>query len=178
MYSQDKIPGAYQIETGTIIVPEQQTKQEHIVTYARVSSTENKTNLIAQSKRLQRFCRANGWVIHENITEIGSGLNDKRRKLTKLLEDGKITKLVVEHKDRLSRFGVNFIEIYCRKIGCELIVINQTSTEKEDLITDFIAVITSFCARIYGLRRKSRKTEQFIAELENEKAAISRKNSD
>lgn len=76
------------------------------------------------------------------------------------------TKLVVEHKDRLSRFGTSYIEIACKHFGCDVIYINDVSDEKEDLIQDFVSVITSFCARIYGQRRNKRRTEKLIKELE------------
>lgn len=158
-----------QLPTGTIIVLEDmdvKEKPEYTVTYSRVSSSENKTNLKYQSKRLSDFCFAKGWTIQKEITEIGSGLNDNRVKLLTLLKEGKVTRLVVEHKDRLSRFGVKYIEVLCKHIGCELIIINEAESEKEDLIQDFISVITSFCARIYGQRRSKRKTEQLIRELE------------
>lgn len=169
MYNKGQVPNAYQLESGTIIVEEKIKKQPYIVTYARVSSSENKSNLISQSKRLQRFCRANGWVVDRNIMETGSGLNDSRKKLNKLLEEGLVTKLVVEHKDRLARFGVNYIRLLCLHIDCELVIINSSSNDKEELINDFVAIITKFCARIYGLRRKNRHTEAFIKELNSEK---------
>lgn len=169
MYKLGRIPNAYQLESGTIIVEDRLVKPEYTVTYARVSSSENKDNLVRQSKRLNKFCRANGWVVTQSITEVGSGLNDKRRKLTKVLEEAKVTRLVVEHKDRLSRFGVNYIRILCQHIGCELVIINTTEVEKDDLIQDFVAVITSFCARLYGLRRKSRKALDLIQEIRDEK---------
>ena len=102
-----------------------------------------------------------------NIKEIGSGLNDKRKKLEDILRKHKPTRLVVEHKDRLCRFGFNYIKILCEHIDCELVVINESESEKEDLIQDFVSVITSFCARIYGQRRSKRKTEKLIRELEN-----------
>jgi len=163
----DKIPGAFRLPSGAIIVPDDKPKkQEYIVTYARVSSSENKDNLESQSKRLIDFCNAKGWQTHNNIQEIGSGLNDKRQKLEKILEEGKITRLVVEHKDRLCRFGFNYIRILCDKINCELVIINNAETAKEDLIQDFVSVITSFCARLYGQRRNKRRTEKLIKELE------------
>ena len=166
-----QIPGAYRLPSGAIIVPDDKViKKDFVVTYARVSSSENKDNLERQSQRLIDFCNAQGLQTHFNIKEIGSGLNDKRRKLESLLKNGKPTALVVEHKDRLCRFGFNYIEILCRHIGCELIVINNSETEREDLVQDFVSVITSFCARIYGQRRSKRKTERLIRELENEKA--------
>ncbi|MBW1759269.1 MAG: IS607 family transposase [Deltaproteobacteria bacterium] len=162
-----KIPGAYKLDSGTIIVPDKKSvqKQEFIVTYARVSSSENKSNLESQSKRLIDFCNAKGWQTHLNLKEIGSGLNDKRKKLESVLLKGQATKLVVEHKDRLTRFGVRYIEILCQHIGCELIILNTNDSDKEDLIQDFVSVITSFCARLYGQRRTKRKTEKMIKEL-------------
>ena len=164
----DKIPGAYRLQSGAIIVPDEKSpKKDFVVTYARVSSSENKDNLEKQSQRLVDFCNAKGWQTNLNIKEIGSGLNDKRKKLDGVLKNGQVTKLVVEHKDRLCRFGFSYIEILCKHIGCELMVINNTETEKEDLIQDFVSVITSFCARIYGQRRSKRKTERLIRELEN-----------
>jgi len=162
-----KIPNAYKLASGTIIVPDEKQipKTEFVVTYARVSSSVNKSNLESQSQRLIDFCNAKGWQTHLNVKEIGSGLNDKRKKLEDVLAKGRATKLVVEHKDRLARFGVNYIEILCNHIGCELVVLNQTLNDKEDLIQDFVSVITSFCARLYGQRRTKRKTEKIIKEL-------------
>ena len=53
-------------------------------------------------------------------------------------------------------------------MGCEIIVVNKAELEQEDLLQDFISIITSFCARIYGQRRCKRKTEKIIEELNNE----------
>lgn len=160
------IKGAYQTNTGTIIIPEPaQVRPDAVTCYARVSSSENKDNLEAQARRLTDFCSANGWVVKEVVKEIGSGLNDSRKKLLRLLDEGTATKIVVEHKDRLTRFGFSYIEQCCAKFGCEIIVINETNGEQEDLIQDFVSVITSFCARIYGRRRSKRKTEKLIESL-------------
>lgn len=171
LYKQGKVPGAYQLLSGTIIVPDEtinNQKPEYVVTYSRVSSAENKSNLERQSKRLVDFCNANGWQVYQEIKEIGSGLNDNRPKLIKILESGKPSKLVVEHKDRLTRFGFRFIEIVCKKICCEIIIVNNIENDRDDLMQDFVSIITSFCARLYGLRRSKRKTEQIIKDLEND----------
>ena len=110
------------------------------------------------------------------IKEVGSGLNDERPKLTKLLEsEEKIERIIVEHKDRLTRFGFNYLEILSKKMNFEIIVVNKVKDDKEDLIQDFISVITSFCARIYSRRKVTRKTEKIIKELTDE---INRKTSD
>lgn len=170
-FARGLIKDAYQLETGTIVIPDNSqisnTKSEYVITYARVSSSENKDNLESQSKRLIDYCNANGWKTNENLKEIGSGLNDKRPKLLKILKEGKATKLVVEHKDRLSRFGSTYIDEACKHFNCNVIYINNLQEEKEDLIQDFVNVITSFCARIYGQRRSKRKTEQLIKELQS-----------
>jgi len=171
MVKSGKLAGAYTLPTGTIMVREEESKkiekEDCVVTYARVSSSENKDNLLKQSQRLIDFCHANGWTIQESIREIGSGLNDSRKKLMQLLERGNCTKLIVEHKDRLTRFGFNYIKLLCEKTNCELIILNNADSAKEDLIQDFVSVITSFCARIYGQRRSKRKTEKLIKDLQD-----------
>ena len=97
------------------------------------------------------------------IKECASGVNDSRTKLSAILDNPKVTRIVVEHKDRLTRFGFNYIKLLFKG---EIIVINDTENKcEEDLMSDFISIITSFCARIYGKRRTRRKTESIIKEL-------------
>ena len=150
-----------------IIVPDEvKEKAKYTIVYSRVSSSENKSNLESQAKRLQQFCEANGWIVNEVVKECASGLNDKRPKLQKILSEQKATRLVVEHKDRLTRFGFEYIKTLFN--DCEIIVVNETSNEEDDIMQDFISIITSFCARIYGNRRSQRKTEKIIEELNKE----------
>lgn len=143
------------------------SNDEYVVTYSRVSSSENKSNMKTQTKRLQDFCSANGWIVRESIEEVGSGLNDDRKKLLKLLTNKKVTKIVVEHKDRLTRFGFNYINTLYHG---DIIIINEVVTDEEDLMQDFISLVTSFCARLYGRRRTRRRTEKIIKELESDKS--------
>jgi predicted site-specific integrase-resolvase len=144
-------------------------KIECVAIYARVSSTENKSNLETQRDRLISYCNAKGYKVNHIITEFGSGLNDSRPKLEKLILNTGVTKIVVEHKDRLTRFGFNYIEKLLIRCGVQLEVVNPVLNEKDDLIQDFVSVITSFSARIYGQRRSKRKTKQIIRDLENNK---------
>lgn len=168
-FKADLIPGAYKLGTGIIIVPEEgPSKQDYVVCYARVSSSENKSNLESQAQRLVDYCHAKGYSVHEVVKECASGLNDKRPKLLRLLESPLITRIVVEHSDRLSRFGVNFLICLLKQKGCEIEIINHSADVKEDLMQDFVAIITSFCARLYGLRRNKRRTEKLIRALEDE----------
>ena len=137
----------------------------HVAIYARVSSHENKANLETQKERLLNYCAAKGYNVIKTVTEIGSGINDKRTKLEKLLTDESVKKIVVEHTDRLARFGTNYIEKLMEMQGRKIEVVNVSDSDKKELVDDFVAIITSFCARIYGLRRNKRRTEKIIKEI-------------
>lgn len=166
----------YQADTGTIIVttpvpPESsEPLQGKTVIYARVSAAENRNNLESQAQRLVHYCTAKGYQISAVIKEIGSGINDKRPKLLKMLTEPTLTRIVVEHKDRLSRFGFTYLETLLLMQGREIEVVNLAENGREDLLQDFVSIITSFCARLYGQRRSKRKTEQIIEALKSDRA--------
>lgn len=149
------------------IIENEEDKERNVCIYARVSSSENKDNLEQQKNRLISFANAKGYKISKVITEIGSGLNDKRPKLEKVLLDKSIDIIIVEHKDRLARFGVNYIEGLLSLDNRKIEYINPTENERDDLMEDFVSIITSFTARLYGQRRTKRKTEKLIKELES-----------
>ncbi|MCL1624269.1 recombinase family protein [Moraxella sp. Tifton1] len=98
---------------------------------------------------------------------MGGGLNDNRKKLIDLFNDKTVDVIIVEHKDRLTRFGFNYIKTLLAMQNRKIEVVNQVIDEREDLITDFTSIITSFCARVYGQRRTKRKNEQLIKELQD-----------
>jgi predicted site-specific integrase-resolvase len=97
------------------------------------------------------------------VKECGSGINDQRPKFLALWADPKIGQIVVEHQDRASRFGVAYMQTLLSMQGRELVIVN---TAEDDLMGDFVAIITSLCARLYGRRRAKRKTEQVLAALQ------------
>lgn len=158
-----KIPSAFTNDSGGIMVdisaPE---KAPFTVVYARVSSPERRQCLDGQVKRCTDFANTHGLSVDRVVKEIGSGLNDERQKLSEILSDDRVTTLVVEHKDRLTRFGFNYISTLLDRVGCKVLVVNTADTEKEDLMHDFISVITSFCARIYSRRKTKRQVEKII----------------
>lgn len=156
-------------DTNRIIIVEDEDKNinENVAIYARVSSSENKNNLSKQRERLENYCAAKGYKIIKSVEEIGSGLNDNRKKLESLLLDESIKKIVVEHSDRFSRFGMNYITLLLKMQGREIEIINTQNNDRDDLMQDFVSIITSFCTRLYGQRRTKRKTEQLIKELES-----------
>lgn len=158
---------AKQLPSGTIIVNNgTQLKDNFVLIYARVSSAENRANLDSQALRVEKYCIAKGYRIIAIVKEVGSGVNDSRKKLIHSLSRDDYNLIVCEHKDRLTRFGFNYIKTLLNKMGKDIEVINEAREEKEDLMQDFISIITSFCARIYGLRRQKRKKECIINCLE------------
>jgi putative resolvase len=161
----------YQAPSGTIIV-EAESKPaktpERVVIYARVSSTEHKENLERQAERLVQYCTVRGYQVAQIVKEIASGVNDSRPKLLALLKDQQATRIVVEHKDRLTRFGFRYLETLLELQGRTIEVVNVAENDKEDLIADLVAIVYSFTARLYGQRRAKRKTERIAQELQTE----------
>ena len=158
-------------ETNRVLVvidEKEEIKQKKVAIYARVSSSENKENLEKQKQRLLDYSAAKGYTVVNIITEVGSGLNDSRPKLEKLITDKNIDIIIVEHKDRFARFGINYIEKLLEMQGRSIEVINLQSNDRDDLMQDFVSIINSFTARLYGLRRNKRKTEQIIKQLSEE----------
>ena len=153
--------------TGRVFVSiaDNQTIGLNVCVYARVSSSENKDNLERQKERLISYCNAKGYKVCKVVTEIGSGLNDERKKLESILTDKSINLIVVEHKDRLSRFGLNYIQKLLELDNRRIEIINPQSNDEDDLMQDFVSIITSFTARLYGRRRSKRLTEKIIKEV-------------
>jgi putative resolvase len=152
---------AYQLETGTVIVrePEQKQGTPSVALYARVSSADQKEDLERQMQRLKDYAASRGYQVKKTVSDLASGLNDHRPKLMKLLTDLSINVIVVEHRDRLTRFGFNYIEQLMQTQGRRIEVIFPTDTDN-DLVDDFIAVLTSMASRIYGRRTSKRRAEK------------------
>ncbi len=143
----------------------EEKKEEKVIIYCRVSTSSRKNNLETQKNRLINFANAKGYKVHKVYTEIGSGFNDNRKKLQKILDEQDFTILLIEHKDRLTRVGFNYLNTLLNKLGKRIEVVNNVDTDEKDIIQDFISIITSYTARIYGKRRTERKTEELIKEL-------------
>jgi predicted site-specific integrase-resolvase len=158
---------AYQLPTGTVIVREEESQgsEQSVAIYCRVSSSENKGNLESQKKRLLDYCAAKGYKVSRVITEVGSGINDTRKQWLSLLQDRMVRIIVVEHKDRFTRFGFTGYKTLLNTDGRDIEVVNEAENGKEDLLQDLVSIITSFCARLYGQRRCKMKTEKIIQEL-------------
>jgi len=162
-----QIPNSRQIGTGTILVDEETkiNKQERVCIYARVSNQSRKQEIQHQIDIIVSFANSRGLVVDKIYKEIASGMNDNRIQLWKMIESSP-TIIIIEHKDRLTRFGFNYLDKLLRNQGCQIIVMNKDEEDESDLIKDFISIITSFCCRIYGLRRGQNKAKVIREELD------------
>ncbi|MCT4507768.1 MAG: IS607 family transposase [Tepidibacter sp.] len=135
-----------------------------IVIYTRVSTNNQKDDLVNQIEFLKNFANAKGIIVDEVIKDIGSGLNYNRKKWNKLLEEcmeNKIESILVTHKDRFIRFGFEWFERFLGKFDTKIIVVNNESlSPQEELVQDIISILHVFSCRIYGLRKYKKKIRE------------------
>jgi predicted site-specific integrase-resolvase len=155
-----KIPNAEKLPTGSIRVniDTPPVCHENVVIYARVSSSKQRSDLDRQVERLLSYTAARGYQVSKVYKEVASGVNDNRKELNKILTDKTITKIIVENRDRLTRFGFNYIETL---LDAEIEVVNKLDTDKSDLIQDLTAIVYSFSARMYS-RRKAKDVAECV----------------
>ena len=162
------MPVPYQkTQTGTYLVTQPEYESENVVAlYARVSGSDQKGDLDRQLSRLLIHANSQGWMVSKSISEVGSGLNGHRPKLMKLLADQTVKTIVVEHRDRLMRFGVEYVESSLKAQGRNLIIVDSSEL-KNDLVQDMIEVLTSFCARLYGQRSAKQKAKKALEAIDS-----------
>ena len=140
----------------------EEKKNEDVIvaTYARCSTSDQKQHgdIDRQSQRLSEYCAKKKYKVEYIIKDMGSGINDKRKgfvKLCKLVTEKKINKVVIEHKDRLTRFQYNLIEFFFNSYGVDIELTDKKEyTEQEELVNDMMMLIASFSGRLYSARAK------------------------
>lgn len=141
-----------------------------IVAYARVSSNHQKNDLKNQLSFIRNYTNAKGLILDEELSDIGSGLNYKRYNWNKLLDQvdqNQVKQIYITYKDRFVRFGFDWFDSFCKKHGCEIIVLNNIDTSPEqEVANDLISIIHVFSCRIYGLRKYKKVIEKDIHEKE------------
>jgi len=152
------------------------TQSKLTIAYARVSSHDQKADLVRQKDLLEMYCASYGWSF-EIISDLGSGMNYSKKGLKKLLGlllNRSVGRLVITHKDRLLRFGAELIFAICEEQGIEVVIVNQGKEPsfEEELAQDVLEIITVFSARLYGSRsRKNRKLLESLQENLNAPSA-------
>jgi putative resolvase len=144
---------ARKLPTGTILVetPAGSDTAGGVALYARVSAHDQRGDLDRQLGRLAAWAAGQGLAVTQTVAEVGSGLNGSRPKLRRLLADPTVTVIVVEHRDRLARLGVEQLQAALSAHGRRVLVVDPGETS-DDLVRDMVEVLTSFCARLYGRR--------------------------
>jgi len=151
-FAAGKLPVPARKVGGLILVSrEERSAQQAVVVYARVSSADQRPDLDRQVARVTSWATGNGMSVDRVVTEVGSALNGKRKKFLALLRDPAVTAIVVEHRDRFARFGVEDIEAALSAQDRKLVVVEEAELE-DDLVRDMTELLTSFCARLYGRR--------------------------
>lgn len=130
-----------------------------VAVYARVSSSGQSEDLDRQVARLCSWATGQGLDVGRVVSEVGSGLNGKRRKLMRLLSDPDVGTVVVEHRDRFARFGFEMAESALAASGRRILVVDDGEIE-DDLVRDMTEVLTSMCARLYGKRSARNRAER------------------
>lgn len=146
-------------------------KRKNII-YCRVSSSNQKNDLSSQKDFLVDFTRNMGISIDDIYTDIGSGMNFKRKNFLKLLDEvqnNEIESVTIAHKDRLSRFGYELIEYLFNKFNVKVNLINDDRLSPEqELCHDLTSIIHVFSSRLYGLRKYKYKIKKMCENTENE----------
>ena len=159
---------ARQLPTGTILVdPPARTSGVTVVAYCRVASHDQKTDLERQAGRVLTMCSERGIRIDRTVTEIGSGRGGRRTRLRTLLGDPMVSTIVVEHRDRLARFGVEYLQAALAAHDRTVVVLDDAELP-DDLARDLTEVLTSMCARLYGRRSASRRAAAAVVAIQSE----------
>jgi putative resolvase len=126
------------------------------IVYSRVSGRAQKPDLAHQIKALETYCHQQAITVDEWLSDLGSGLNYKRKqfnRLMELVELGQVRRLVIAHKDRLVRLGYGYFEAFCQRHHTEIVVMNDEALSPEqELVQDLMAIVTVFASRLHGLR--------------------------
>nr|WTB28766.1 IS607 family transposase [Streptomyces sp. NBC_00830] len=160
-----------QTPSGTWLVTEPAPQAAgRVVAYCRVSSGDQEADLERQVARTVQGATGQGLTVADVVTEIGSGLNGRRRKLHRLLADPGVGTIVIEHRDRLARFGVEHLEAALSATGRRLVVLDSAESA-DDLVRDITEVLTLMCARLYGPRSAKNRAAQAVAVATGEEVA-------
>lgn len=169
----EKMPnGHYEYSTEDVYSLFNKDVKRKTCIYARVSTVKQKADLENQIAMLKQFCFSNGYSISEVYSDIASGISFEKRKNFFLLLDeiisGKVEKVVVTYKDRLSRVGFDLFYYLFQKYHCDIVVMSETGSQKldsEEIFEEIIALLHCYSMKMYS-KRKARKIREVLEEPE------------
>ncbi len=167
MLNEDRLPPNLQVEKvgriWYIILPDAEPALL-TVRYARVSSHDQKAQLQPQANRLWAHAGQNGITLDRVVSEVASGLNGRRPKLLRLLADPKVGTILVEHRDRLARFGTGMVAAMLQARGGGLLIVEDKEIN-DDMVRDMTEILTCFCACLYGRRSAANRAKKALAAI-------------
>jgi len=160
-------------EVERIIGGKEEVKEVRAVIYARVSSSDQKSDLERQIEYLTQYCTAKGYKVIDILSDIASGLKTNRRGLLKLFNyvvNKQVDIVVITYRDRLTRFGFEYLEYFFSQYGVKIEVVygEEPKDAYQELVEDLIAIVTSFAGKLYGMRshKKKKLVQEFKKLLE------------
>lgn len=144
-------------------------QQGKTIAYCRVSTQSQKTSLDNQELSIYKYANSHGITIDKTVKEIGSGFNERRKKMGSILSDPDVTTIIVEHRERLARSNFTLIEKSLSAQGRKIIVVNDDELH-DDLATEITEFMSSVCGKLYGRRGAERiknKVDSAIKTEEN-----------
>jgi len=149
------------------------SKEIRAIIYARVSSSDQRSDLERQVEYLTQYCSSKGYRVVDVITDVASGLKTDRKGLAKLFNyvvNRQVDVVVVTYRDRLTRFGFEYLEYFFKQYGVrvEIALGEEPKDSHQELVEDLIEIVTSFAGKLYGMRshRKKKLVEGFKKLLE------------
>jgi len=138
------------------------SKEVRTLIYARVSSSDQRSDLERQIQYLTQYCSAKGYRVVDVLSDVASGLNTERRGLLKLFNyivNKQADVVVVTYRDRLTRFGFEYLEYFFKQYGVRIEVVygEEPKDAYQELVEDLIAIVTSFAGKLYGMRSRRKK---------------------
>jgi len=148
-----------------ILVDVPEERPGRTVVYAGVSSADQQPDLDRQVARVVAWCGENGLPVDGTVTEVGSALGGGRKQFLRLLGDPRVSRIVVERRDRFARFGAEYVEAALAGSGRRLLVVDPAEVD-EDLVRDVTEILTSLGARRYGQRGAADRAARALAAME------------
>ncbi|ADB58207.1 IS607 family transposase [Archaeoglobus profundus] len=162
---------AVKTPTGRWMIPEseveriisgKEVKEVRAIIYARVSSSDQKSDLERQIEYLTQYCTAKGYRVVEVLSDVASGLKTNRRGLQKLFNcvvNRQVDVVVVTYRDRLTRFGFEYLEYFFKQYSVRIEVVygEEPKDAYQELVEDLLAIVTSFAGKLYGMRSHKKK---------------------
>ncbi len=155
-----------------LIGQKKQKKDKKIISYARVSTQNQKKQLVEQNQRIYDSCISRGLKLDRQFSDIKSGMTSDRKdfqETIRMIIQGEVEFLVIENKDRLVRFGYEILEQIFKYFGTKILVLNdilENKSYEQELTEDLISIIHYFTMKNYSHRRKLNKLRKELESTE------------